>query len=207
MRLVLIAIAGVILLAACSNESQITGTTVKNPIIQQDDQAKSILFIVAQQDFRDEELRIPKEMFDREGHTVTIASPKGGIATGMKGMSIETRSIKELVPDNYDIVAVIGGAGSQALADIAEVTNFIKSSHMNGKVIGGICLGPITLARAGVLKDKQATVFLNADSILALEEGGAIITAEEVVVDGRIVTANGPKASENFAKALLEVIE
>ena len=69
-----------------------------------------------------------------------------------------------------------------------------------GKVVAAICIAPVILARAGLLKGKRATVF--PDGIPELEKAGAVYTAQSVERDGRIITGNGPEAAEAFGREI-----
>ena len=40
-----------------------------------------------------------------------------------------------------------------------------------------------------------------------LEENGATFVDEQVVVDGKIITANGPEAAEAFGKKIVELLQ
>ncbi len=74
--------------------------------------------------------------------------------------------------------------------------------------MGAICIAPTILAYAGVLEGKKATVW-NQDGKQAeiLTKNGAEFVDELVVVDGKIVTANGPPAAEAFGKKILEMLK
>ena len=48
-------------------------------------EGKKILMVIAQQDFRDEELFEPKEVFEGAGASVFVAAPRKETATGMLG--------------------------------------------------------------------------------------------------------------------------
>jgi protease I len=81
-----------------------------------------------------------------------------------------------------------------------------KDSVSNGKVLGAICLGPAILANAGVLENKKATVFLDPQTEKIFKANNVINTNAVVEKDGKIITANGPKASYKFAKEIEETI-
>jgi len=73
-----------------------------------------------------------------------------------------------------------------------------------------LCILPVILAKAGVLKGKKATVWsslMDRVPVRILEENDAIYQEKSVVVDGKIITANGPAAAEEFAKAIVEVLK
>ena len=63
------------------------------------------------------------------------------------------------------------------------------------------------LAHAGILKGIKATFFESPDSLREIKSGGAVPVNKAVVVDGRIITANGPAAAQEFAGAILSAIK
>jgi protease I len=67
-----------------------------------------------------------------------------------------------------------------------------------------ICIAPVILANAGLLKDKNATVF--PDGIEKLQAGKAIYTGNIVEVDGRLITGCGPEAAEKFGNELVKLL-
>jgi protease I len=76
--------------------------------------------------------------------------------------------------------------------------------YEDGKVVGAICAAPVILAKAGLLKDKKATVY--PDHEYTLKQYGAIYTGEAVTVDGNIITGNGPESSRAFGQAVAKQI-
>lgn len=52
---------------------------------------------------------------------------------------------------------------------------------------------------------KRATVFSSERA--KLEAEGAIYTGKNVEVDGKIITANGPNAAAEFAKAIVKALQ
>jgi protease I len=69
--------------------------------------------------------------------------------------------------------------------------------------VAAICLAPVVLARAGILKGKKATYFNSPVSFREMKAGGAVLVDKAVVADSRIVTANGPAAATEFAGAFI----
>ncbi len=167
-----------------------------------------ILFIVAQKGFRDEELLVPKEMLERTGHTVRIASITRAKAVGSKGAEIQPdMAIYEANPEFFEAVVIVGGPGSPALAERDDVLKFLRSMQQKGKLVSGICFGPMALARSGVLAGKNATVFPDRKAILMLRECGARYLMEPVVADGRIITADKPENAGLFAQELIDFLK
>src|SRR3989338_6137887 len=153
-----------------------------------------ILMIIAQKDFRDEELLIPKGIFEAAGYGVKIASLSRAKATGMMGTVVHPDfGVGETNSGFYDAVIVVGGAGTPSLWNHAELDSLLGDSESTGKLVCAICLGPTVLAKAGLLNGIKATVFRTPDSLRILRDNKAIYANDPVVVDGNIVTAEGPK--------------
>ncbi|MFN4226851.1 MAG: DJ-1/PfpI family protein [Candidatus Ratteibacteria bacterium] len=167
---------------------------------------KKILMVIAFENFRDEELKIPKEILEKEGFTIDIASTKKGIAKGMLGMQINVNmSIEEIKETDYDGIIFVGGSGTQVLFNNKTAIRLAQNFYKNKKVIGAICLAPGILANAGILNNKKATCYYSIANIL--KEKGAIYTEKMVEVDGNIVTGNGPEAAEKFGKEILKLLK
>ncbi|MBW2980723.1 DJ-1/PfpI family protein [Candidatus Woesearchaeota archaeon] len=163
------------------------------------------LMIIAQNNFRDEELTEPKAVLEGAGIEVQVASITTNTAKGMLGMEVTPDlAVKDANVDDYDAIVVIGGAGSPELANHKEVLDLLVDAESKGKIIGSICMGPTVLAKAGILKGRKATVFSSgADDVKA---GGAVYINQDVVVDGKLVTAVGPAAAKAFGTKLVEVM-
>ena len=73
-------------------------------------------------------------------------------------------------------------------------------------MVAAICLSPVVLARAGLLKGREATVFPTPEALEELENGGAIYVKQGVVVSGRVITANGPQSAQDFALAICQAL-
>lgn len=162
------------------------------------------LFIVAQQNYRDEELDIPKGILEKEGIECDVSSLEKGIARGSNGSTIEIKkSLYDINLDEYDAVVFIGGSGALELINYPVVARIAVNAYEQKKIIGAICIAPAILAEAGVLYKKNATVFLNETSRHSFLSNKVNLIELDVVQDGNIITANGPRSAEKFAKALL----
>ncbi len=167
-----------------------------------------ILIIIAPEKFRDEEVAVPVATFQKAGIDFDIASTRRGPCTGMLGAKTNaTISFEEIDPKQYDGLVIIGGSGSQThLWDDDLLIEIVKFFFQSGKVVAAICLSPVVLARAGILKGKKATYYESPVSFREMKAGGALITNAPVVKDGRIITANGPAASQEFADVIVKAL-
>lgn len=167
------------------------------------------LFIVAQEGYQDHEYGAPKKILENAGVEVVTASKKAGLCQGNFGATTEaTVALANVNVTDYDAIVFIGGPGAVAYQQDSEAHAIAKATVNEGKILGAICIAPTTLAYAGVLQGKKATVW-NEDGKQqdVLTSNGAEYSGENVTVDGKLVTANGPPAAEEFGKKLLELLQ
>lgn len=169
---------------------------------------KKVLFIVAQNGFRDEEFFIPAEILENNDAKVTVASIKEGICHGSLSGSVDAEiAVKDADINDYDCIAIAGGPGARALKDYPEVISLIKDAARAKKIISAICIAPTILAMAGVLNGKRATVWnSNNEPAGFIESKGARYTGKSVEADGNIITADGPMSAGLFGNALVEAL-
>ena len=131
--------------------------------------AKKILMIVAPKEYRDEELNIPRDIFKQKGYEVVIASKGVKEASGMLGGKTQVDlDLSEVNTGNFDAVIFIGGAGATIFQDDPEAHKIAKQAESQSKVLGAICIAPLILANAGILKDKNATISVSEGNKLQL---------------------------------------
>lgn len=165
--------------------------------------SKGAVFIIAPKDFRREELEKPKAILEEAGCEVVVASAKLGLVTGIPKCEAEaTLPLWEVKADDYDIVVFVGGPGAAEYFDDATAHKIAKDAADKGKILGAICIAPSILARAGVLNGKNATAWPDEEQKKDINENGGTWSDKAVVRDGKIVTANGPDAAEEFGRTL-----
>lgn len=162
--------------------------------------------IIAPERFRDEELFVTKEELEKAGHETVIASSVKGICPGSRGgFATATLTLNEIKASDYDAVVFVGGGGSKIYYTNEEALRIAKEMHKKKTVVAAICLAPVILANAGVLKGKNATVA--GTEAKTIESKGAKYTEPGVTVDGNIVTGNAPKSSRLFGQKINELLK
>jgi len=173
---------------------------------------KKALVVIAPEDFQDHEFAMTCKGLEEKGIEIEIASTKNGVCTGKFGTSVNAKSIDEYNLSEFDAIVFIGGPGVPLVRSDDRMVQAAKTFYENGKVVAAICWAPTILAKAGVLKDRNATVWVGYDpeyaksTVDVLRDYGANPELRPVVVDGKIVTGNGPSAAESFGKTLAQVI-
>ncbi|NIA22741.1 MAG: DJ-1 family protein [Proteobacteria bacterium] len=163
----------------------------------------NILMIVAPHNFRDEEFQKPYDYFISRGYNVIVASTTTDSIKGMLGLKIKpNKLIGHIVPDSFDILVMPGGNGAGVFFRDTTVSMILKSFKEKKKIIAAICLSPVTLAKNGILKGKRATAWPSIFTKHELKKHGATYIDKPVVIDGNVITANGPRSALKFAKAI-----
>ncbi len=166
---------------------------------------KKVVMIIAEKDFRDEELLEPKKILQDEGAGVTVASTTLRPATGMFGAKAKPDILaSEVKVDDYDAVILVGGAGASQYWNDSTAHTIAREAVQKDKILCAICIAPVTLANAGVLSGKKATVWASERG--KLEAKGASYTGEPVEVAGKIITGSGPQAAQEFGRAIARAL-
>lgn len=171
-----------------------------------------ILFIIARKDFQDYEYFLTREILEKGGHNVKVASngKAGETALGFNGGEVKIDfNLGEIKSDDFDAVVFVGGAGTLQNLDNEQSYRLAREFFSKNKLLGAICISPVILAKAGVLKEKKATVWtssLDKGPAKILEKQGANYLEENVVQDSNIITANGPQSAASFGAKLSEYL-
>ena len=167
---------------------------------------KKVAMFIAFQDFRDEEYIEPKKILEAEGIKVDTVSSAKGKARGKFGAVADVdKIISDINPSDYDALCLVGGYGCLEYLDNNPVYDIFKQAFNENKLIGSICISPVILAHAGILKGKKATVWV--DGADELKKAGAIYTGADIEIDGRIITANGPGPAKEYAQKLVQELK
>ncbi|PIZ51152.1 DJ-1 family protein [Candidatus Woesearchaeota archaeon CG_4_10_14_0_2_um_filter_33_13] len=170
---------------------------------------KTALFIVAQKGYQPREYGVPKKVLEDSGVEVITASKKiGKCVSSNETITEATISISDVDVSDYDAIVFIGGPGAPVYQKDVEAHLTAQEAINRGKILAAICIAPTILAYADVLEGKNVTVW-NEDNKQAevMTKNGAKFVDKAVVVDGKIITANGPKAAEEFAKEILKQLK
>jgi len=142
------------------------------------------------------ELARPYYVFQANGFTVDIASPKGGEPPMVKDNDDmgpydyaflndirvqkklqQTLPMDEVQPDHYEAVFFVGGKG--AMFDFPEnssIQNLVANRYENNKVIGAVCHGPaalvnVTLSNGSLLvAGKSVSSFTNEEELFLIPD-------------------------------------
>jgi protease I len=165
---------------------------------------KKVLMVIPHTQFRDEEFFEPKRILETEAATVTVASGSVRTCHGAKGGTIQSQiAIADAKADEYDALVLCGGTSvpdffwnDKKLAELA------AAMSAAGKVVAAISLSTVVLAKAKLLTGKKATVYFLPQAIQELKAGGATYVSEPLIVQDKLILAEGPTESTKFAEAI-----
>ena len=169
------------------------------------------VLIMATDRFEESELFGPREILERQGAKVSLASPgRDAIMATVHdapGRWITPDLLVEAVePREYDALLLPGGVGNpDQLRMNPRAIAIIREFAIAGKPVAAICHGPWLLVEADLLRGRRATAWPSIRT--DLRNAGATVVDEPVVVDDNLITSRKPGDVEAFTAALIEAIE
>jgi len=140
-----------------------------------------------------EALRIANRMSGQDLYSWELAGEGGEYAQCSAGIHYRlNRDLDEVSRD--DIVLICGGIDVQA-ATTKRIVSWLRREARKGPVIGGLCTAGYTLAKAGLLDGKRATIHWENQDSFTEEFEEVHLTKSVFVIDGNRITTAGGTAS------------
>lgn len=169
---------------------------------------KPVLMLLSPRDFREIEYLVPRAFFEAQGLTVRTTSTEFESVGRFGYQVVHDCLLDEVDADQYAALFIVGGSGALSFIPNETAKHLTMTLLDNHKPVVAICAAPRNFLAWGVLNQKKATGH-NWDKTLpdlcALH--GAIYQDQPVVVDGLVVTGQGPEAAEACALALLDLLD
>ncbi len=171
----------------------------------------SRVLIVATDGFEEQELFGPRQILQKRGAEVVLASlkldPIQGTVHDDPGKTIRPDlTIDQASADDFDALILPGGVRNpDQLRLHGNVIDLIRDFDDQQKPIGAICHGPWLLVEADLLDGRTATSWPSIRT--DLRNAGANVVDEPAVTDGNIVTSRKPDDVEAFTNAIIDLIE
>ena len=150
-----------------------------------------------------ESLRIANRMAGREVYSWSMIGEGGETAVCSAGTVFQLDSdLCDLNRD--DTVLVCGGLDVQDTTS-KKVLGWLRREARKGLVVGGLCTAAYTLAKAGLLDGKRATIHWENQDSFSEEFQEVELTKSVFVVDGnRLTTAGGTSSIDLMLKLIAE---
>jgi 4-methyl-5(b-hydroxyethyl)-thiazole monophosphate biosynthesis len=141
------------------------------------------------------------DILRRAGFNAVLAGIPGTMLTGNKGVKVIADSkFEDINPEDYQAIVLPGGEGSPSMGKSKKLVSMLRDFNDKKKLIAAICYSPMLLASEGLLDDKKATVYPGNERKIPKPR------PDRVVVDGNIITSQGPGTTIEFALKIVEVL-
>jgi 4-methyl-5(b-hydroxyethyl)-thiazole monophosphate biosynthesis len=149
------------------------------------------------------------DVLRRAGADVTAASVmKSGLnITASRGVKMTAdESMVNCKNKVYDLIALPGGIpGAEHLRDSIELIEMLKEQQKSGRLLAAICASPaVVFLPHGLLTGRKATC--HPGRVHSFDGTDTENVDSRVVVDGNIITSQGPGTAVEFALKLVELL-
>ncbi len=143
------------------------------------------------------------DVLRRAGADVTVASVGGKQVTASRDVKLVADAvISDCLGTVYDLIVLPGGMpGAEHLRDSSQLIEMLKEQAASGRFYAAICASPaVVLKPHGLLENKKATCYPSLLSELDKSEQA------KVIVDGSLITSQGPGTALEFSLKLVELL-
>ena len=150
-----------------------------------------------------ESLRIANRMAGKPLYTWDLIGEGGQTIACSNG--IETKLHSDLSELNRDDTVLVCGGIDVQVATTKKMLNWLRREARRGVTMGGLCTAGYTLAKAGLLDGKKATIHWENQDSFAEEFEDVTLTKSVFVIDGnRITTAGGTASIDLMLKIIAD---
>jgi len=157
--------------------------------------------------FNEQEFEPALRRLSLAGVETRLAGSDSGVAVSMSQLVVRLDlTLRDVNAADYAGLVLIGGSGAAVYWDDSLLQAKCREFAASGKVVAAIGIAPVTLARAGVLKDRRATVFRDRTTVDWLRQAGAKHSFNGVVADGNVITAASSEQARVFGQAVANAV-
>lgn len=143
------------------------------------------------------------DILRRAGAEVVLAGTIPGTIEGRSMIRVLPETIMDNAGVDFDMIVLPGGAArAENLKKDARVKAVVESLARKGRSVTAICAAPTVLSAIGVTRGRTITSHPSVRSQLTEE----VLSDDRVVVDGNIITSQGPGTAMEFAFCLVETL-
>lgn len=152
------------------------------------------------------------DVLRRAGGEVVVAAvgPAGAMAPALEVRAsrgvrlVADARLEDVARDRFDAILLPGGMpGAAHLRDCAPLAALLAAHDAEGRLLGAICAAPVVvLQEHGLLRGRGATCFPGLRE--KLDPGSR--RAGRVVIDGNLLTSQGPGTALEFALAAVAIL-
>lgn len=144
------------------------------------------------------------DILRRAGVEVIMAGTVGGPIEGRNKIRVLADvSLDSVKGQDFDMVVLPGGAiGTENLKKDTRIKEIVERLYKKGRFVTAICAAPTVLSAIGITAGKTVTSHPSVRNILQKEK----VSNDRVVMDGNLITSQGPGTAIEFAFKLVEVL-
>jgi len=148
-----------------------------------------------------ETLRLANRMSGRKLYEMMLVGESGEVATSSSDVQI--RLDGGLIETNRDDTIILCGGVEVKKATTKPLLNWLRREARRGARIAGLCTASYTMARAGLLDGKRATIHWENQDSFTEDFDEIELTKSVFVIDGNRYTAAGGTASIDLFLTLI----
>jgi protease I len=168
---------------------------------------RTVLVYLPMQLFNEQEFEPTLRRMSLDGVETRLAGSDSGVAVSMSQLVVRLDlALRDANVADYAGLVLVGGSGAAVYWDDSLLQSKCREFASSGKVVAAIGIAPVTLARAGVLKGRKATVFRDRTTVDWLRQAGAIFSFNGVVADRNIITAQSSEQARAFGQAVANAV-
>ncbi|WP_018111023.1 type 1 glutamine amidotransferase domain-containing protein [Thermus igniterrae] len=153
--------------------------------------------------FDEREFIYPYYRVEEAGYAPVVIGPEAREYRGKSGLAWRAEVAAREAPELQGLL-IPGGFAPDYLRRSPEVLSLVRRVAEEGRPLGAICHAGWVLVSAGLVRGRRVTGFSSIrDDLL---NAGGLYQEEGVVVDGNLVTAQGPKDLPAFMRAFLGLL-
>jgi protease I len=160
-----------------------------------------------QQLFNEQEFEPALRRLSLAGVETRLVASDSGVAVSMSQLVVRLDlALRDVNVADCAGLVLIGGSGAAIYWDDSLLQAKCREFANSGKVVAAIGIAPVTLARAGVLKGRKATVFRDRTTVDWLTQAGAKFSFKGVVTDRNIITAASSEQARAFGQTVANAV-
>ncbi len=169
------------------------------------------VLMIATSGFENDELFKPRQALLDAGATVTLASidtdPIQGEKGGEKADTITPElTLRDIDTEEFDALVIPGGVGNPDKMRLqGRAVQIVEEFMDDEKIVAAICHGPWLLVEADVVDGRKVTGWPSIRT--DLENAGAEVFDQDVVIDGKLITSRKPDDIPAFNQAIIAALE
>lgn len=166
-----------------------------------------MVYILLADGFEEAEALVPADLLRRAGAQVALVGVTGQVVAGAHGIAVVSDlTVDQAQTEGMELLVVPGGLpGVTNVAASAKAMELVKAAAESDCYLAAICAAPsVVLGPVGILNGRKATCYPGMEAGMT---GAQAQVGQSVVVDGAIVTGEGPGAAFEFGLKLVEVLK